>query len=132
MVLLVMKNCKCTILCSKCLADNCSLFLEPPSFVVKESRKMEKLEEGKSFSEVCRVISELPMNVTWFKGSQIKAAGVNSSTLAIDSLKRSDNGTYTCLATNELATIKRFVDLVDACKYIAILNNQRINEFTRK
>ena len=132
MVLLVMKNYKCTILCNRCLADNCSLFLEPPSFVVNKSREMEEVEEGKSFSEVCRVISELPMNVTWFKGSQIKATGVNSSTLAIDSLKRSDNGTYMCLATNELATIKRFVDLFVTCKYIAILNYQRITEFMRK
>ena len=60
------------------------------------------------------------MTVKWIKDGFSLFNGTNSSTLNIDAINRSQSGIYSCEGTNNLATIRRWINVSVVCKYICI------------
>jgi len=57
---------------------------------------------GNPLSIRCDVSGDPPPSISWSKtGRSIRTLGISSPTLQIDSVSKDDEGTYSCIATNE-------------------------------
>ena len=100
------------------------MILEPPSFVVNVTYRERIIREGTNLTENCATVGELGMSVKWIKDEFLVAKeGINSSTLTISNIDRCQDGMYSCVGTNNLTTIRRWINVSVICKYTDKYNN---------
>ena len=70
------------------------------------------------FSCECKGTGGKPSaNVTWYKNNKLQSTGDKKATLALNSVDKDDNGTYTCVAKSEEKKNVTFIELIVSCKY---------------
>ena len=92
------------------------LLLVPPNVTVTSSASGPVVEDEDSVSLNCEVDSNPESEIAWRKEGNRRVLS-SSPLLDLGVVSRTDIGTYTCTATNQLGSSPGSVDVVTHCKY---------------
>jgi len=73
--------------------------------------------EGSSVNIGCSATGKPDPKVSWIRNGQTKSSGRNTAYLNFHQIKRTDDGLYTCVASNSAGTKSHKEILVVRCEY---------------
>ena len=100
--------------CELLISTLCGIFTETPQIII--SSVQSSYNEGSVVSTICTASGTPDPDVQWIR-SEIKITeGKKESSLTFNSINRTDDGQYTCRATNLAGHDEKHVTLVVNCK----------------
>ena len=92
----------------------CGIFTETPQ--ISLSSVQSSYNEGSMVSIICTASGTPDSDVQWIRNRNVKSSGKKASSLTFSSINRTDDGQYTCKATNLAGNDEEHVILVVYCK----------------